>query len=118
MNTIELAQTVAQLCRQSRFAEVQDSYWSNDIVAIEAMDGPMARLEGRAAVQPKLDWWNANHEVHGTTVEGPFVNHDQFALVMELDVTPRDQPRMKMREIVTYKTADGKITEERYHYAM
>ncbi len=118
MTTLELANAVAELCREGRFGEAQDKYWSDSIVAIEAMDGPMARLEGRAAVQPKLDWWSANHEVHGITVEGPFVCHDEFALIMDMDVTPKDQARMKMREFVTYKTADGKIIEERYFYAM
>jgi len=118
MTTIELAHAAAALCRESRFTEVKDSYWSDDIVAIEAMKGPMARLEGRAAVMHMVGWWNANHMVHETTAEGLFVCHDDFALVAEIDVTPKDQPRMKMRKLVEYKTAGGKIVGERYFYAM
>jgi ketosteroid isomerase-like protein len=118
MTTIELARTVAALCAEARFGEVQDRFWTDDIVTSEAIEGPMASLHGRAAAMEKVNWWNANHTVHGCTVEGPFVNGDQFALRMTLDVTPKDGERVAMTEIVLYDTQAGRITRETYFYAM
>ena len=53
-----------------------ENYWADDVVSIEAMDGPMARGEGGEAVMGKSAWWYGVHEVHGTTTDGPFVNSD------------------------------------------
>lgn len=118
MTTAELGQIVADLCGQAKFGEVQDRYWTDDIVAVEAMGGPMAVLSGREAVMGKIAWWNANHIVHGCAVEGPFVNGEQFALRLALDVTPKDGARITMTEIVLYDTRDGRIARETYLYAM
>lgn len=116
MTTQELAEQVAAMLTQGRFEEVQTDYWADDILVVEPMDGPMARLQGWDQIKPKIDWWNANHEVHGVEVEGPFVHGDQFALLMTIDFTTKDQPRTKNAEVILYKTAGGKITEEHYFY--
>ncbi len=116
MTTHELAHTVATMLREGRFAEVQERYWSDDILAVEPM-GPMARLKGREAVAKKIAYWNSTTEMHGCTVDGPFINGEDFALRLDLDVM-QGQPRQTMREVVLYKTADGKIAEEHYLYAM
>lgn len=94
-------------------------YNSEDIVSYEAMDGPMSVARGKAAVKQKADWWEANHEVHGGTTEGPFMNGDQFAVIFELDVTSKqDGRRMQMKEVGLYTMKDGKIIEERFFYTM
>lgn len=86
------------------------------IVSIEAMDGPMARLEGTAALKAKSDWWETNHEVHSLTSTGPFLNGDQFAVVFEIDVTAKESgKRIQMSEIGLYTVAGGKIVEERFY---
>ncbi len=117
MTTREIAEAFAALCREGRHAEAGERFWAADIVSIEAMDGPMARLQGRDAVKAKSDWWVANHEVHGGTTEGPYVNGDGFALVFSLDVTPKQTgQRMSMREVGLYTVRDGKVVEERFFY--
>ena len=116
MTTQELANQVTAMLKEGRFEDVQRQFWADDILVVEPMDGPMARLQGWEQIRPKLEWWGANHEVHGVEVEGPFVHGDQFALLMTIDVTPKDQPRHKLAEIVLYHTAGGKITEEHYYY--
>lgn len=116
MTTQEIAHAMAKLIGEGRFAEAQDQYWADDITVIEPVPGPMARLDGRAAIAPKLAWWSANNEVHGCVVEGVFVHGDQFALPMALDVTPTGGTRAVMREVVLYTVRNGKVSEERYFY--
>jgi ketosteroid isomerase-like protein len=87
------------------------------IVSREAMDGPMARVEGAAAVKAKSEWWYANHTVHEVTTEGPFVNGDQFAVRFTMDVTEKATgKRNKHAEIGLYTVKDGKIVEEQFFY--
>ena len=117
MTTREIAEAFAALCREGRHEEAGHRFWSDDIVSLEAMDGPMSELRGRAAVQAKSEWWIANHEVHGGTTEGPFVNGDRFALVFQLDVTAKATgQRMQMKEVAVYTVAGDKVVEERFFY--
>lgn len=88
-----------------------------DIVSLESMDGPMARVEGAAAVQKKSEWWYANHTVHSVTTEGPYINGDQFAVRFAMDVTTKaNGQRMQMQEVGLYTVRNGKIAEERFYY--
>ena len=78
---------------------------------------PMAVCEGKEAVKQKGDWWQANHEVHGGSVEGPFINGDQFAVRFKFDLTPKATgERVVMDEVGVYTVKDGKIIEERFYY--
>ena len=117
MTVRDVAEAFAALCREGRHEEAGRRFWAEGIVSVEAMDGPMARCEGLAAVRAKTEWWVANHEVHGGSTEGPFVNGDQFALVFQLDVTAKATgQRMQMREVGIYTVSDGKVVEERFFY--
>ncbi len=96
---------------------IGEKYWADDVVSVEAMDGPMSRLEGRQAVEGKSAWWYANHEVHGTTTDGPYVNGDQIAIRWTMDITNKESgQRMQMDEVALYTMKDGKIVEERFLY--
>lgn len=115
MTTREVAEAFTAALKEGRGEETR--FWSDNVVSLEAMDGPMARCEGRAAVEAKSEWWMANHEVHSFTVEGPFVHGNQFALRFGLDFTPKpDGVRQTMAEIGLYTVADGAIIEERFFY--
>jgi ketosteroid isomerase-like protein len=116
MDIRELAQDFARLIAEGRDREAAETYWAEDVVSREAMDGPMAVTRGRAAIFAKHDWWAQNHEVHGTEVSGPFVNGDQFALRFGLDVTPKGGERVRMDEVGLYTVRDGRIVEERFFY--
>ena len=117
MDTATVAARFAALCKDGKFEEAGAEFWSPDVVSLEPMDGAMARAEGIAAVRAKGEWWYANHEIHGTTVEGPFVHGDQFALRFGLDVTAKQSgQRIRMAEVALYTVRDGKVVEERYFY--
>ena len=96
-------------------AEGYQAYWSDGIVSLEPQEGPMARVEGREALLQKHAWWDANTEVHSTTMQGPYVFGDQFAVRFTIDVT-MDGNRSKTSEIGLYTVKDGKIVEERFFY--
>jgi ketosteroid isomerase-like protein len=95
----------------------ETALWSDDVVSIEAMEGPMSVCRGRAAVMAKAEWWMANHEVHRFEAHGPYVNGDAFALRFVMEVTAKaDGRRMAMEEVGLYTVRDGRIVEERFFY--
>jgi ketosteroid isomerase-like protein len=117
MTTLELAKDFTDLLKQNDHDGAAEKYNADDIVSYEALDGPMAVCEGKEAVKQKSEWWRANHEVHGGSVEGPFVNGDQFAVRFTMDITPKATgERVMMDEVGVYTVEDGKIIEERFYY--
>ena len=117
MTTLELAKDFTDLLKQNDHDGAAEKYNDDDIVSYEALDGPMAVCEGKEAVKQKSEWWRANHEVHGGSVEGPFVNGDQFAVRFTMDITPNATgQRITMDEVGVYTVEDGKIIEERFYY--
>ncbi len=115
MTTDDVARAFADLCRRGKHAEAGERFWDENVVSIEAMDGPMARCEGLAAVRAKTEWWTANHTVNGGSTDGPYVNGDRFALIFELDVTVKATgERLQMSEVAVYTIAGGKVIEERF----
>ena len=117
MDNKEIAADVVRLAQAGDFDAIGETYWADNVVSIEAMDGPMARVEGIDAVRGKTAWWNGAHEVHSGTGEGSYVNGDQFAVRYKMDVTVKESgQRMQMDEIALYTLRDGKIVEERFFY--
>jgi hypothetical protein len=117
MTTHEVAKEFADLCKAGHHEAAAERFNAEGIVSLEAFDGPMARVEGRAAVQAKGEWWLGAHEVHEITTEGPWVNGTQFALRFGIDVTEKASgKRTRMNEIGLYTVADGKVVEERFFY--
>lgn len=118
MTTHDIARSFCALLAEGRFEDASQTYWAEDVVALEDMPGPMARLQGAAAIAEKSAWWVSNHEVHATRVEGPWVHGDQFTIRFTFEVTPKGGSRTMMDEIALYTVTDGKISEERFFYAL
>jgi ketosteroid isomerase-like protein len=117
MSVQDVAQDFVYLYNAGQYDEIASKYWSDDVTSIENMEGPMARVEGKAAVQGKSDWWFGAHEVHSSTCAGPYVNGDQFAVRYSIDVTNRESgQRVQMDEVGVYTVRNGKIVEERFFY--
>jgi ketosteroid isomerase-like protein len=120
MTTHEVADRLVKLCSQGKFNEAMELY-SPDIVSLEAgaPPGQSRESKGLAAVKAKGEWWNANHEVHSTVVEGPLVAGSRFAVTFKMDITLKPQSRrFQMEEIAVYQVADGKIVHEEFFYNM
>ena len=119
MTTQEIANKLVELCSAGNFHEAIETLYSPEIVSVEAGAPPGGSREvtGLDAVRGKGKWWQENHEVHSTTVEGPLVAGDFFAVTFKLDVTFKPQSRrFVMEEIAVYKVADGKIVREEFFY--
>lgn len=119
MSVADIAAGFTALCKAGKFDEAGKTYWSEDVVSIEAMPGPMAEARGKAAVLAKGDWWAANNEIHSFETEGPFPNGDQFAVIFRMDVTAKATgQRNRMDEVGLYTVRDGQIIEERFFYGV
>ena len=117
MTIAELAKNFTDLLKQGNNEGAASKYNADNIISYEAMEGPMAVCEGKEAVKQKSAWWAANHEVHSASVEGPYVNADQFALRFKYDVTQKESgKRIAMDEVGLYTVKDGKIVAERFYY--
>lgn len=115
MTTQEIANDLVALCKAGKFDEAGEKYWADDVVSREAMEGDMARMQGKDAVRGKSEWWNSAHEVHASEVEGPYVNGDQFVVRFKMDLTQKQSgQRFAMDEVGVYTVKNGKIAEERF----
>lgn len=116
MSVADIAKQFTQALNEGDYPKAE-SFWSDDIVSIEAMEGPMHEARGREAVHGKGEWWTANHEVHSFETHGPYLNGDQFALRFSIDVTRKQSgERVQMEEVGLYTVRSGKIVEERFYY--
>ncbi len=117
MTTADIAKDFTERLKQGDSDGAAAKYNADDIVSYEAMEGPMAVCRGKDAVKQKGQWWQDNHEVHGGSIEGPYVNGDQFALRFKFDVTTKASgERSTMDEVGLYTVKNGKISEERFYY--
>ncbi|MCA0012377.1 nuclear transport factor 2 family protein [Mesorhizobium sp. B292B1B] len=117
MTNAEIAKDFTALLKRGDYESAAEKYNADDIVSYEAMEGPMAVCRGKDSVKQKGQWWQENNEVHGGSVEGPYVNGDQFAVRFTFDITPKATgQRVTMDEVGLYTMKNGKIAEERFYY--
>lgn len=119
MPITDVAQGLVELCRKGQFLEAINKYYSGDIVSVEPVSMPNmpAEMSGIDQIRGKNEWFGANNEVHGITVDGPYVGSDQFAARMQLDVTPKHTgQRITMTEMCLYTVKGDKIVREEFYY--
>jgi len=119
MSCLEVGKKLVALCKDHKENEAMQSLYHTDIVSIEA-GGPAGmprEMKGLAAVQGKAKWWQENHEVHSSKVEGPFPHEDRFAVRFTYDVTMKaNKQRITMDEVALYTVKDGKVVKEEFFY--
>lgn len=116
-STTAVAEGLVRLCREGREPEAIATYYHPDIVSVEAFvpPGVERELRGLEAIHGKHAWWNSLFDVHAASVDGPYVNGDQFTTYNTLDCTEKASgQRMVMTEIALYTVADGKIVHEAF----
>lgn len=123
-DTMTVGKRLVELCREGKHLEAIETLYSPHIVSIEVAGGPEmpARMEGIEAIKGKGAWWEANHEVHGAKVDGPFPHGDRFIVRFTYDVTAKSGPmagkRFTMDEAALYTVKDGKVAHEEFFYSM
>ncbi len=121
MSTLEIANKLADLCRQGKNLEAINTLYAEDIVSVEASMPPGTDREARGidAIRAKSAWWVANHDVHSASVTGPWPHDDRFIVGFQYDITHKPSgQRVKMDEVGLFEVKDGKIVREEYFYAM
>ena len=91
--------------------------YSETAVSVEPMapEGQSPVTEGLEGIRGKHEWWSNNFEVHGATLEGPFVNGDKFSVIFEIDATDKTSgQRWKAKEVALYEVENGKIARETF----
>ena len=120
MSTQAVADKLIAYCKKGDFHGAMSTLYSPEIVSVEAAAPPGGERESKGidAVMAKGKWWQENHEVHSSVVEGPLVAGHHFSVVFKLDVTFKPtSKRFNMEEIAVYQVADGKIVREEFFYA-
>jgi SnoaL-like domain len=121
MTTATVASRLVQLCNAGKGEQAMKDLYAKDIVSIEAQGTPEmpARMQGIDAVQKKGEWWASNNTVHGMKAVGPFIGNkaDQFAVMFEMEITPKGGARTKMTEVGLYTVKNDKIVEEAFTYS-
>jgi hypothetical protein len=121
VTTLEVGRKLVELCNQGKQKEAMETLYSQDIASIEASAMPNlpAEMYGIKAIREKAAWWDANHEIHAASAEGPWPKGDQFVVRFTYDVTnkPSNQ-RFKMDEAALYTVHNGKIVREEFFYSM
>jgi len=122
MSAKEIGQDLVKLCREGKNLECIDRYYAQDIESVEAAAPPGGDrvAKGIEAIKGKNQWWMENHEVHSSSVEGPYPHgNDKFAVRFVIDVTFKpEKKRTKMDEIGVFTVKDGKIVREEFFYDM
>ena len=118
MTTQEVANRMAELFKENKWAEVQHELFSDDAESIEPPHAQgMQSVKGKEAIRKKgEDFNNMVEEVHGGYAGEPIVAGNYIALAMGFDATMKGMGRQKMDEIAVYEVRDGKIVKEQFFY--
>jgi len=117
MNTEQIANRLAELCRQGDFDKAQKELFAEDAVSIEpeASAGFEKETKGLAAMAEKGKRFSEMvEEVYSIAVSEPIVGGNAFAISLNMDVTMKGQGRGPMSEICVYRVRDGKIASEQF----
>jgi hypothetical protein len=115
---LEVAQSVVALLRAGGASEVEAKWLASGIESVEGVGASMA-WKGKKAVQKKYRDWEADHEIHTMTVDGPWVGATGFAVRYAIDVTQKSTgQRSQMEEIAVYTVKNGKIVREEFHFRL
>ena len=113
--TIDVANQLAELCREQKYIEAVETLYDENIVSIEPMDTEEmpGRLEGKQDVMNKNKWFIDNFEVVESTVYGPYPNGERFAMAFCVTAKNKEtQETSKMEEVALYTVKNGKIIQE------
>jgi hypothetical protein len=116
-NVAEIANQFVEMYRSGTAdAKIWDAVFAKNWTSIEGFGMGMA-FEGRKAIEAKCRLWMDNHEVHGTSCDGPYLGATGFAVIFSLDVTDKSTgQRIMMKEAAVYSVLNGKIIQEEFMY--
>jgi hypothetical protein len=96
MTTAEIANRLAELCRQEKWVQAQKELFAEDAVSIEPHSSPAFEKEtkGLNAIIEKGQKFEAMaQELHKVEVSEPIVAGNTIAFKLIMDVTMKERPR-------------------------
>jgi len=122
MSAKEIGTQLVNFCKEGKNLESINTLYAENVESIEAAAPPSGEriAKGIEAVRGKNQWWGENHEVHSSSVSGPYPHgEDRFAVRFEYDITNKPSgQRMKMDEVGIFTVESGKIVREEFFYDM
>jgi hypothetical protein len=118
MTSQQIANRLYELCSQGKNFDAMEELYTDDIVSVEATArGGVTDFKGKVPVIQKSRDWAAAHEIHGLSIQGPYLCGDKFAVTFDIDVTHKASgQRASFREVAVYFTSNGKIHREEFYY--
>ncbi len=118
MTVKEIANRLAELCRQGKYETAQKELYSKDAISIEPEGSPgLQSVKGLDAIVEKGHNFQAMIEaVHSSTVSDPVIAGNMFALAASFEATFKGMGRMTMEEVCVYEVKDGKVVKEEFFY--
>jgi hypothetical protein len=117
MTTQEVANRLAEHCRQGKFEEAQKELYSEDALSIEPYSTPDFEKEtkGLKAILEKGKKFDSMVDTsHSVNLSDPIVAGNSFAFTLQMDITMKGKGRMNMTELCVYKVKDGKVVSEEF----
>jgi hypothetical protein len=117
MNTLQIANRLAELCREGQFEAAQKELFANDAVSIEPRATPEFAKETRglrAIIEKGHKFESMVEAVHGCNTSPPLIAGNAIAFTLTMDVTMKGRGRVKLEEICAYEVKDGKIVSEQF----
>lgn len=117
--TNAVANEYVALCRQGKFEEAIQRFFSADHVRIESVDmaGPPVEIRGIDAVMENMWASNDDSEIHGAVIDGPYVGKSRFAVRFAIDTTfTATGERTTITKMDLYSVEDGKIVRDEVFY--
>ncbi|MBC9909382.1 nuclear transport factor 2 family protein [Chitinophaga varians] len=117
MTVAQIANRLADLCREEKFSIAQKELYADDAVSIEPHETPGFDREtkGLPALMEKDKKFNAMLEArYGTTISTPLVTGNVFAFVLTMDIKMSGRERETVSELCVYQVKDGKIISEQF----
>lgn len=110
------AEVAALLRSGTKDPVIWDKWWDAD--RITSIEGDGSTWTGRTALEEKAAAWEAENEVTGFEVKGPFVGATGFALHFGVTIKPRNGgDPMQMTEVAVYTVENGKVIREEFMYS-
>jgi len=118
MSTQQIANRLAELCRQGQFEAAQKELFADDAVSIEPEARPEIPKETKglnAIINKGHKWSESVEKVHECKTSTPLVAGNAIAMTLMMDVTMKGRGRMKMEEMCVYEVnKNGKIASEQF----
>lgn len=119
ITTDAVANEYVSLCRQGKFEEAIERFFSVDHVRIESanMIDPPMEIRGIDAVKENIQASNGDTEIHGAAIDGPFMRENQFAVRFAIDTTFKVAgERSTIIKLDLYTVQAGKIVRDEVYY--